>query len=162
MAAVEALLVEIETLMDVGAGRSELLRAFPEIPPRTLDDYIRRADDRALEENAAKREMRRARGLRRQYNRMRELMTERAAAGPDPQKPPGSPARDPKRLAEIDRAIDRIEDRIAKMEGTFAPEVIKIVRSGGFESMTPEQLRHVGKTGRLPAGFTSEDVARHN
>lgn len=134
--------------MDFGATLADLQRGLPHIPRRTLEEYRIRAHKRLEQENAEERQLRRARGLRRNYKHRRALEVERAKA------------KDARERSLIDRSIATDEDRIAKMEGTFAPEKIEVVTRQGWEDLTPAELESIKKTGRLPDGRRAEDLDR--
>lgn len=156
----ERILSEVETLMDFGAGRSAIIQAMPELPPRTVDEYMRRALDRAEEENEALRSSRRARALRRNYGYLRQLAADREAfLEGDSQR---GIAKEPGRVVGVDHAIRGVETHIAKLEGTFTPQEVKIIKKQGWEDLKDDEIDNIIATGILPDGMTIEDLRRRN
>ena len=159
-AEIEAFVSEIEALLDYGVGRSQILKQFPQLPSRTVDEYMRQANDRIAEEHAEQRAKRRERALRRAYARLRQLIQDRDAflGGDQARKIEANP----RLVPAIEHAISRVEIHIAKLEGTFAPEQLEIIKRQGWEDLSDAQLETVRKTGRLPGGVTAEDLERRN
>lgn len=148
----EATLRKVEEVigaMDFGAHTTfSLMRAFPDIPQRTLEEYRSRAHKRIAQDSAERRNNRRAHALNREYGFLRQLVVERDSA------------KDAKERSLIDHAISRVQDRIAKTEGTYAPEKIEVVEREGWQELTAAELKSIKETGRLPDGRRAEDLDR--
>lgn len=145
-------MAEVETLLDYGGGISALMKSLPHVPKRTLEEYMAIAVARAQDENAARREARRPFALRRAYAQLRQLLIER--------DPPSGPKPDQRTKASIDLNVARVEERIARLEGTYAPEVLKVIKRTGWEDLTDDELDEFQRTGIPPARVNAEDLLR--
>lgn len=156
----EKILSQVENLLDFGVTRSQIYDAIPDVSARTLDEYVKRANERAMIEGAEMREQRRHRQRRRIAGYIRDI---RQLIDPvDPRSGQRLPAPEPAARARLYGELNKQETLLARIDGTLAPEKLEVVTRQGWDDLTPAELETIRKTGRLPDGRRAEDLDRVN
>lgn len=152
---VELLQQRIGNLMLMGVQKAGILAALatPELddkkkviregivmPPRTLDDYMRRVREAWEEEGKEESPTRRQRQLRRLQGHIRTMVAR----------------------GKYD-ALANMERLVAQIEGNLAPVKIETgPPKRGWDSLSDDELEAFRTTGKLPAGVSAEDLDKPN